>query len=129
MSPNSSFYLYSIEAHNNNGNAIDSLTRRGALFNEAIWKTLLKDKPRAEKESLERVVFFSGSFFFSAKPLPGLEPTNLPRQILSGTEKGADGDTFTVQRVWHYTPPKILKEPVAQTSKGSALVDHRCADW
>jgi hypothetical protein len=52
ISPNFSFYMYSIEVKNRAGVAIDSVTRRGALFNEAVWKNLLKDMPKKEKEDL-----------------------------------------------------------------------------
>jgi hypothetical protein len=52
VSPNFSFFMYSTEAKNRSGVSIDSLSRRGTLFNDAIWKTLLKDMPKKEKEDL-----------------------------------------------------------------------------
>jgi hypothetical protein len=73
----------------------------------------------------ERVVFFSGSFFFSARPIPGLEADTLPKHILDGS--GSDGDSFTVHKVWHYTTPKVLLEPVVAPA-GTMTVDHRCND-
>ena len=84
----------SIECKDRNNKPIDSLSRRGALFNQAIWKTLLKDKSKKEKEDLERVVFFSGSYFYSARPIEGLEATNLPLEILDGSD--SDGDRYVI---------------------------------
>jgi hypothetical protein len=52
LTPNFSFYLYSSEAKSRSGAPIESLSRRGTLFNQAIWKTLLKDTPPKQKEDL-----------------------------------------------------------------------------
>lgn len=127
VSPNFSFYLYSTDAKDRNDAAIDSLSRRGALFNAAIWNNLLKDMPKKQKEDLERVVFFSGSFFYSARPIAGLEAEKLPRELLSGNT--TDGDTFTVNQVFHFTAPKVLQAAVPEVKgESDVLLDHRCSE-
>jgi len=125
VTPNFSFYLYSIQCCDHKGHSIDSLTRRGALFNQAIWGTLLKDLGKNERADLERVVFFNGSFFYSARPIQGLEFNQLPKQLLKG--ETSDGDSFAIQRVFHYKAPKVLSTPVT-VGKDEVVLDYRCKD-
>lgn len=77
------------------------------------------------KADLERVVFFSGSFFYSARPIPGLEFAKLPMEILGG--ETTDGDTFAIQRVFHYKAPQVLTTPVT-LGKNEIVCDKRCQD-
>merc|ERR1719162_1615055 len=98
---NFSFHQYSIDCRERRDNAIESLSRRKTLFEIAIWDTVLKDMPRAEKEDLKRVVFFVGSYFFSARPILGLESHKLPLEILNGST--TDGDSFRCSQSFHFT--------------------------
>lgn len=86
--------------------AMDSRYRRAYLFNEAIFNKLLKDMTKNEKKQMKEVTFFQGSYFFSARPIPGLEPDKLPlRDPLLVTESG---ESFTVLSVTHFTKPKCF---------------------
>ena len=120
------FYLYSVACIDANGDNIDSRHRRKFLFDIGFWDGLLKDMPEKEKEDLKRVVFFSGSFFFTARPVPGLEPSNLPR-ALPVNEK-AEGDTIQVQQSMHYLAPTELKQAAQAVGKNEVAFDKRCSD-
>jgi len=76
---------------------------------------------KKEKADLERIIFFQGSFFYAARPVPGLE--KLPLTLLENFE----GDSFTVQRSWHYSAPKELASPVP-CGPGELVLDNRCQD-
>eukprot|EP00934_Nitzschia_sp_Nitz4_P001230 Nitzschia sp. Nitz4//scaffold129_size63868//31071//34237//NITZ4_006199-RA/size63868-augustus-gene-0.56-mRNA-1//-1//CDS//3329534905//1230//frame0 len=118
------FYLYSVQATDVNGDPIESLFRRRFLFNLGFWDGLLKDMPDKEKKDLRRVVFFLGSFFFSARPIEALE--NLPVALPVGGQ--ADGDSIHIVKMEHYLPPKELKVPVSAPSQRDQIAfDQRCA--
>lgn len=88
---------------------------------------MLKDLPKKKKADLERVIFFAGSFFYTARPIPGLEFAKLPLEILAG--ETSDGDSFSIQRVFHYKAPSILTTPVALVAgKNEVILDNRCQD-
>ena len=75
----------------------------------------------AQKESFKRVIFFAGSFFFSGRPINGLERGKLPLQLVDGSE--TKGDTLTIVQVQHFGPPECLKTPVPQAGPGEVVAD------
>ena len=123
------FYLYSINVQDSNGEQIDSRHRRKFLFDEGFWDVMNAELSPKEKEDLRRVLFFQGSFFFSARKLQGLEPEKLPFQLPVPSEK-AEGDSITVVQVIHYvTPLEFAEKGVDMSSKeGQVSFDKRCAD-
>jgi hypothetical protein len=105
---------------------MDSRYRRRFLFEHGFWDGFLKDMPTKEKEDLRRVVFFSGSFFFSARPIPGLESDKLPMPLPT-TEK-AEGDTIQIQQVVHYLAPTELCPEKQVAGNSEVCFDKRCAN-
>merc|ERR1719148_481935 len=95
----------------------------------------------SEKEvtSLQRVIFFEGSFFFSSRPIPGLE--NLPLDLV-GSKSSSDsaaselpvmenGDCMIVTNWSAFSAPKMLlsgTNAVAAPTAGTVSMDRRCAD-
>jgi len=124
VTENFSFYQYSIDCRDRRDQAIESLTRRKTLFDIALWDTVLRDMPRSEKEDLKRVVFFVGSYFFSARPIPGLEGSKLPLDILNGSS--TDGDRFRCSQVFHFTAPHEITEDYDPRKPGEIAFDTRC---
>ena len=113
---------------------IDSRRRRYELFKLGLFhpvKGLLARLGVSEKErrDLERVVFFQGSFFFSARTVPGLD--GLPRTLVG--EKAAEqgdargeipvsqnGDSFRVVTVKCLTAPSQLAGRAAPAAAAAA---------
>lgn len=120
-----SFYMYTTDSIDRNSRPIDSLSRRGELYQKAIWDTLLREMPAREKKNLEKVVFFQGSFFFSKSPIPGLEKEKLPRGFLG--DDSSEGDAFEVKQVFHFTAPKSLLEAPPDSAANTISFERRCA--
>jgi len=125
ITANFSFYIYTVDCRDKDDTNIEGRGRRTDLFRIGVWDNLLKDLPAAEKEVLKRVVFFAGSFFFSGRPIPGLEKGKCPTQLVDGTQ--TKGDTFTIVQVQHYSAPEILTAPLPTAQQGEVTVDtFRC---
>jgi hypothetical protein len=128
VSANFQFFLYSVQTVDSDGNQIESRYRRKFLFDHGLWDGLLKEMPDNEKDDLKRVVFFQGSFFFSARKIPGLEPENLPLGLDIPPEK-AEGDSIQVMQFLHYVSPVELQSGDNPSPKeGEVSFDKRCAD-
>jgi len=128
---NFQFFLYSVVVQNDQGQQIESRHRRKFLFDLGLWNGLLKDMPDREKEDLRRVVFFQGSFFYSARKIFGLEPEKLSVNL--PVSKEAEGDTIKVVQVFHYVTPVELKTKENSATKsrlkdGEVSFDKRCND-
>ncbi|KAL7574615.1 hypothetical protein ACA910_002967 [Epithemia clementina (nom. ined.)] len=125
VSPNFSFYIYSVDCRDKNDQNIEGRGRRSDLFRKGVLDELLGDMPPAQKDSLKRVIFFAGSFFFSGRPVPGLEKSKLPLQLMNGST--TKGDTMTIVQVQHFGPPECLKTPVPAAGQGEVVADtFRC---
>ena len=126
---NFQFFLYSVAVENDNDEQIESRHRRKFLFDLGLWNGLFKDMPSKEKEDLKRVVFFQGSFFYSARKISGLEPEKLPLSLPLTEE--AEGDTIKVVQVIHYvTPLELLakKDDDEKYNDDDVSFDRRCND-
>jgi hypothetical protein len=123
-----SFYQYSIDATDHKEKNIDSRGRRMELFRHGVWDSLLIDMPKNEKDDLKRVVFFAGSLCYSARPIPGLENSKLPIDLVP--DKNREGDTMTVVEVAQFTVPKELakQESVASVQVSELSFDLRCSN-
>lgn len=100
------FYLYSVDATDQKDNLIHSRGRRFELFRLGFWDGLLANMEPGLKSELKRMVFFAGSFFFSAREIPGLEPAKLP--VMLGSGATTQGDTIRCVNVVKYTSPLCL---------------------
>jgi hypothetical protein len=127
ISPAFEFYQYSIDFQDCNGRPIDSRHRKKFLFDHAFWDGYLKDMPPKEKEDLKRVVFFCGTFFFSARPIPGLEAGKLPLP-LPADPLVAEGDTATIKHAFHYLAPKELQTVGPAVADHELALENRCKD-
>ena len=85
---------------------------------------MLKDMPAKEKADLQRVVFFSGSFFFSARAIPGLEPGSLPKNL----PVDAGGDSIRIVKCEQYSAPLELTTPMDKLKTDEVRFDKRCAE-
>jgi hypothetical protein len=123
------FFLYAVAAEDPNGMLIESRHRRKFLFDQGFWNGIHAALSPKEKEDLQRVIFFQGSFFYSARKIPGLEPENLPLELPVPTEK-AEGDSIKITQVIHYvTPLELLRTGSEDSTKeGEVSFDKRCAD-
>ena len=125
---NFQFFMYSVAVKDDKGDQIESRHRRRFLFDLGLWNGLLKDMPGKEKDDLRRVVFFQGSFFYSARKIPGLEADKLSMNL--PLSQDAEGDTIKVMQVFHYVTPVELKvkENTASTTtnNGEVSFDKRC---
>jgi len=129
VSENFQFFLYSVAVEDSNGDQIESRHRRKFLFDLGLWNGLLKEMPDKEKEDLRRVVFFQGSFFYSARRIPGLEAEKLSKDLPLTQE--AEGDTIKVMQVFHHVTPVELKTKrgaATTAKKGEVSFDKRCND-
>ena len=126
VSPAFAFCQYSVDFQDSNGRPIDSRHRKKFLFDNAFWNGLLKDMPDKEKQDLQRVVFFCGTFFFSARPIPGLEPQTLP--LLLPTSQEAEGDTATIKHSFHYLAPTELQTAGPAVASHEVALENRCKD-
>jgi len=131
---NFQFFLYSVAVVDDKGDQLESRHRRKFLFDLGLWNGLLKDMPAKEKEDLRRVVFFQGSFFYSARKIPRFEAENLPMSL--PMTQDAEGDSINVVQVFHYVTPVELKTKEStssaststKTKDGELSFDKRCND-
>mmetsp|Transcript_42001 Transcript_42001/g.46923 ORF Transcript_42001/g.46923 Transcript_42001/m.46923 type:complete len:590 (-) Transcript_42001:1218-2987(-) len=127
VSENFQFFLYSVAVEDSNGVQVESRHRRKFLFDLGLWNGMLKEMPKKQKDDLRRIVFFQGSFFYSARKIPGLEAGKLPMNLPLSEE--AEGDTIKVMQVIHYTTPQELKvKESTPTKDGEVSFDTRCDD-
>lgn len=125
LTKNFSFYLYSVETIDKKGKLIDSRSRRADLFGETFWDKWMSHLSPDEKKDWKRVVAFQGSFFFSARAVPGLEAANLPLEIGSNMQ----GETIRYVQVQHYIAPTLLATfPQSLSTSEVAIDSHRCRD-
>ena len=99
------------------------------LFEEGFWKGLHGNLSKKEKDDLRRAVFFSGSFFFSAKAIPALEAKQLPLELTRGDK--TDGDVMTCVNVVHFGPPTELvsSQPKTTVKPGEVSFEtHGCSN-
>eukprot|EP00980_Cylindrotheca_fusiformis_P011868 scaffold2818_cov59-Cylindrotheca_fusiformis.AAC.3 len=101
------FFLYTVNIKESNGEQMESRHRRKELFDIGFWDNLLKGLPNAEKKDLRRAVYFSGSYFCSGRPIPGLEQEKLPVSLPLG-KAGELGETVEIVQLL------ILGAPIAQ---------------
>jgi hypothetical protein len=85
-----------------------------------------KDMPEKEKSDLKRIVFFSGSFFFSGRPIAGLEPDKLPLEL--HVDEKAEGDSIRIMQMVHYLAPLELKPEAAGAKPDEVAFDKRCSN-
>lgn len=146
VSPNFKFCVYGVDCKTISDKQIDSRGRRQELFYQGLFDSKNGLLPQLgmeakEIENLKRVVFFEGSSFFSARPVPGLEPENLPRQLVGTKESGNDGINVFVSdngdslQITNYqcrkAPTQVTGEaakPQAAEKTDSVPVDRRCSD-
>ena len=134
------FFQYGLNALTMSGKLIDSRRRRSELFFLGL-KGLLVHKGMKSKdiEDLKRVVFFEGSFCFSARPIPGLKLDELPKVLVGSKERDLDGndipisdngDSLTVVNCSSYCAPVSIGGTMKTPSKQSQEVtlDKRCSD-
>lgn len=126
VTPNFRFYTYGVEAVDKQGNSIDSFGRRAQLFDMGLWNDRYKNMPAKEKDSLKRVVFFKGSFFYSSRPISGFEQQNLPATLVDGQE--SEGDVLRVINVRCFTLPSEMTSGSVTSTGTGALVDRRCSN-
>lgn len=125
------FFLYGTDSQDKHEKQIESRGTRADLFNQGFWDGVLKNKTQQEKTDLRRFVYFAGSFFFSARPIEGLEKSKLPLRIVDGTN--SDGATMTVVNVIRYKAPKELQmeespvESMTGSMKSIAIDPTRCS--
>lgn len=123
--PNFSFYIYTVDCSDKNDQNIEGRGRRADLFRVGVMDNLLKDMSAVEKNSLKRLIFFAGSFFFSGRPVPGLEKDKLPLQLVDGSN--TKGDSMRIVQVQHFGPPDCLKTPAPTAGPGEVVADtFRC---
>jgi hypothetical protein len=111
LTENFCFYLYTIDTVDKNDKLIDSRSRRLELFGLGFWDGLMSGLSPADKKEMRRMVFFAGSFFYSAREIPGLESANLPRTLCDGSATG--GDVMRCLDVKRFTTPTCLLPPTA----------------
>mmetsp|Transcript_16083 Transcript_16083/g.23679 ORF Transcript_16083/g.23679 Transcript_16083/m.23679 type:complete len:944 (-) Transcript_16083:8-2839(-) len=119
-----SFYLYSFESNT------DSRRRRLEMFDEGLGSKLNAQQ--------KRKVFFEGSVAYSAIAIPGLEKSNLPKDLVKGgggkgnKKSGKEVDEFLrVVNVRCLRPPPDLVLAKSQSGRGTAgmmKADSRCGD-
>ena len=115
-----------MDCRDKNDKNIESRGRRAELFRRAMWENLLKNMPESEKESLRRVMFFAGSFFFSGRAIPGLEKDKMPKNLVDGS--ASKGDSLSIVQVQHFSAPECLQTPTPTAGPAEVLVDtFRCA--
>ena len=122
------FYQYGVEAVDKKGDLIDSFGRRAQLFEQGMWGTRFKSLPPKNLESLKRVVFFKGSFFYSSRPLEGFEQSQLPVTLVDGTR--TEGDVLRVINVQCFTIPTEMStgRTPFKADSGAVTLDRRCSN-
>lgn len=136
VTANFRFYQYGLSGVSRDGKAIDSRRRRQELFHRGVFDqetgVLARNSmKRKEIENIQRVVFFEGSFFFSARKIPFLEEK---MDLVGASESGklptmSNGDTMSVTNIMSFKAPEAITpdEPV-KTSDSEIAVDKRCGE-
>lgn len=126
VTPNFRFYQYGVEAIDKRGNPIDSFGRRAQLFDMGLWADRYQDMSAKEKESLKRIVFFKGSFFYSSRSLPGLQQSDLPVTLVDGTH--SEGDVLRIVNVQCFTLPIEMQSGGTAAREEMTVMDRRCSN-
>merc|ERR1712238_229768 len=90
-------------------------------------------------DDLKRVVFFEGSFCFSARPIPGLKQEELPRVLVGSKERDLDGeipmsdngDHMIVTNCSSYGAPVSIvgpKKKIPSKESQDITIDKRCSE-
>lgn len=137
------FFQYGLDASTMSGTMIDSRRRRSELFYQGLFqsKGLLARNGMSSKDidDLKRVVFFEGSFCFSARPIPGLKQEELPRVLVGSKERDLDGeipmsdngDHMTVTNCSSYGAPVSIvgpKKKIPSKESQDITIDKRCSE-
>lgn len=78
-----------------------------------------------DKDDWKRIVSFQGSYFFSGRRVPGLEPESLPKELA----RNSDGDVIQCISVSHWKAPTLLQAAVSPTPAGDVALDStRCGN-
>lgn len=126
VSANFSFYIYTVDCKDTKDNNIEGRGRRAELFRKGVLDGILGGLPAAQKEGFKRVIFFAGSFCFSGRPIPGINPKECPKLLVDGTD--TKGDTLTIVQVQHFSAPDCLVAPMPPPQEGEVVVDtFRCS--
>ena len=139
ISPLQTFYVYGIDCRNANDKPIDSRSRRGTLFNLAIFgpNGLMErhysknPKVRDIKEEWRRILYFQNSVLFSPRPLPMVDVSQGPAILIGNDVKSDNGDILTLTDVTVYSPPVELvgiKPARAAPQASEITIDLRCRD-
>ncbi|GKY93658.1 hypothetical protein MPSEU_000333200 [Mayamaea pseudoterrestris] len=123
VTPFFSFYQYMVSCTDKSGKPIDGRFRRAQLFRIGLWDNHFSGMPDAEKDDWKRVVAFQGAYFFSARKIPRLEETDLPKDLAIDE----NGDVIRCIEVKHWKAPDLLQQVVSPTPAGDVALDsHRC---
>lgn len=127
LTPNFKFYLYTVDARDKKDEVIDSSARRNELIFKGLREKVLNNLPEKTKKSVLRAIFPTGSAFFSANEIKGLDPSKLPYELVDGT--GTGGDTAVVVGMKVFGRPAILQAGAQlRTGENEVSLDFRCAD-
>ena len=120
------FYKYSVVLQDKQGKNIDDKSRQNFLFRTALFDTLLKERPKADRRSLGRLIHFQGSSFYSSSRIKELEENTVwPLQLLDGSN--THGDTFAIKQRFFFGKSKEFDE-VFQESKGLSITMDCCCN-
>eukprot|EP00526_Cylindrotheca_closterium_P001827 CAMPEP_0113606254 /NCGR_PEP_ID=MMETSP0017_2-20120614/2758_1 /TAXON_ID=2856 /ORGANISM="Cylindrotheca closterium" /LENGTH=1098 /DNA_ID=CAMNT_0000514789 /DNA_START=150 /DNA_END=3446 /DNA_ORIENTATION=- /assembly_acc=CAM_ASM_000147 len=130
------FFEYTVNAENSSGEVLESRKRRAFLFHLGLFDGLLKDLSKKEKDNFRKVVFFNGSTFYSGRPIPGLDASNLPYDMdFRDRREGKDfrdrgeGDTMQIGDVRKLLAPKDLQVvPKQDENPNEVRFDNRTAN-
>ncbi len=141
VTANFRFYQYGLDGSSSGGKVIDSRRRKGELLNIGLFderEGLLARNGMDAKdiENIRRVVFFEGSFMFTAKRIPFID--KFPFSLVGsrdGNQQGVDpnvpvmdnGDSMTITGVQAMCAPSIIaQEKTARDNEDALYVDRRC---
>ena len=123
VTPFFSFYQYMVECSDKNGKAIDQRFRRADLFRRGLYDNILQGATEVELNDWKRVIAFQGSYFFSGRRIPGLEPESIPMDLATND----NGDVVRCVGVNHWKAPDILQATPSPTPAGDVALDStRC---
>lgn len=136
VTPNFRFFQYGLSGVSKDGKSIDSRRRRQELFHVGIFHEetgilARNGMTKKEIESLHRVVFFEGSFFFAARKIPFLEPDMV---LVGPSENGnlptmPNGDKVSITNIMAFKAPEaIATKAPEKTSDSDVSVDRRCGE-
>ncbi len=149
VTPYFQFYQYGLDGSNIEGKLIDSRRRKSELLNVGLFdekQGLLARNGMSTKdmESLRRVIFFEGSFMFTAFKIPFLE--KFPYSLVGSKDKDVsasnlnvpimdNGDCMTITGVSIMSKPDVLKDESHEEARKTAskdsnalVVDRRCSN-